>query len=105
MESEALANHFITVETTFNKACDQIRIFNDQLDDLQVRLDRAERDRQRHILYSLRIKMSVMEGVRNMVCEYAAQLADDLVQTQCQLLADAEEAEADQSSDDSDIEM
>ena len=102
MESEALAAHFITVETSFNKACDQIRLFNDQLDDLQVRLDRAERDRQRSILYSLRIKMSVMEGVRNMVCEYAAQLADDLVQTQCQLLVDAE---AGQSSDDSDIEM
>lgn len=102
MEAETLATHFVTVETTFNKACDQIRLFNDQLDDLQVRLDRAERDRQRSILYSLRIKMSVLEGVRNMVCEYAAQLADDLVQTQCQLLNDAE---AGQSSDDSDIEM
>lgn len=102
MENQTLASHFVSVETAFNKACDQIRHFNEQLDGLQVRLDRAERDSQRGVLYSLHLKLSVMEGVRNMVFEYAAHLADDLMQTQCQLLLTGEGA---QSSDDSDIEM
>ena len=102
MESNTLVAHFLSVETNFNKACDQIRIFNSQLDDMQVRLDRAERGHQPSVVYSLRIKMSVMEGVRNMVCEYAAELADDLVQTQCQLIADAD---AGHLSYDSDVEM
>ena len=102
MESQTLVSHFVSVEAAFNKACDQIRHFNQQLDGLQVRLDRAERDSQQGIQYSLRLKLAVMEGVRNMVCEYAAHLADDLVQTQCQLLTADERA---QSSDDSDVEM
>ena len=84
---DTLTSRFSHLETIFNKACDQIRLFNRQLDDIQVRMDRATSNKQRAVIYSLRIRMAVMEGVRNMMCEYATRLADDLVKTQDQLVA------------------
>ena len=35
--------------------------------------------------YSLRIKLSALEGVRNMYVEYASMKADELMDLQCQL--------------------
>ena len=48
----------------FHRACNQIVLLNNHLDNLQLRYDCAYRDN------SLRIKLSTLEGVRNMYVEY-----------------------------------
>ena len=78
-----------TIDGRFQRACDQIVILNRHLDNLQLRYDRAHRDNLRTFRYSLRIKLSATEGVRNMFVEYASAVADELMELQCQLLEQA----------------
>ena len=58
-------------EFEFNKACNELAAFNQRLDDIQARYNRAHRDSQRTFRYSLRIQLSVMEGIRDMFIHYA----------------------------------
>ena len=76
----------VNKERRFHRACSQIVLLNRHLDNLQLRYDRAHRDNMRTFRYSLRIKLSALEGVRNMYVEYASMKADELMDLQCQLL-------------------
>ena len=73
-------------ERRFHRACSQIVLLNRHLDNLQLRYDHAHRDNMRTFRYSLRIKLSALEGVRNMYVEYASMKADEVTDLQCQLL-------------------
>ena len=82
-------------EKKFHLACDQVMKLNKVLDDNQTRYDRANNANQRTARYGLRMKLSVLEGVRNMYVEYATMKAEELMLLQCQLCDDV-------TSDDSD---
>ena len=82
-------------EKKFHLACDQVLKLNELLDNNQTRYDRANNANQRTAHYGLRMKLSVLEGVRNMYAEYATMKAEELMLLQCQLCDDV-------TSDDSD---
>ena len=62
----------------FHRVCDQLRILNRRICEIQRRYDVAERNQRKSVRYSIRIQLCVMEGVRNMHYEYALKLADSL---------------------------
>lgn len=66
-------------EFRFRRACEQVVLLNNKLQDLQVRYDRARRDELRSFRYNIRLRMSGVEGVRNAYYEYARQKADKVL--------------------------
>ncbi|KAK6176314.1 hypothetical protein SNE40_014619 [Patella caerulea] len=66
-------------EHRFRRACEQVVLLNNKLKDLQIRYDRARRDQMRSFRYNIRLRMSGMEGVRNVYYEYARQKADKVL--------------------------
>lgn len=66
-------------EFRFRRACEQVILLNNKLQDLQVRYDRARRDELRSFRYNIRLRMSGVEGVRNAYYEYARQKADKVL--------------------------
>lgn len=65
-------------EKQFRTACQQIVQLNRRLDEMSIRYDRANREGRRTFRYSLRLKIAVIEGVRNMYYDYAANKADQI---------------------------
>ena len=62
-------------ERRFKRACEQIVLLNYKLSDLFFRYDKALKENQRSFKYSLRLKISVLEGVINRYGDYAQQKA------------------------------
>ena len=62
----------------FQKSCQQVVLLNQQMADLQVRYDRAARERNTTYRYQLRLRLCVVEGTRNMYFEYAQRAGDQL---------------------------
>lgn len=66
-------------EYRFRRACEQVVLLNNKLQDLQVRYDRARKQEMRSFRYNIRLRMSGVEGVRNAYYEYARQKADKVL--------------------------
>lgn len=66
-------------EYRFRRACEQVVLLNNKLQDLQVRYTRAKRDKRGAFRYNIRLRMSGVEGVRNAYYEYARQKADKVL--------------------------
>ena len=86
MDSQILEKQITAIETHFNTACQQIILLNSKLDALQTRYDRAMKDQLRTHRYNHRLKLSSLEGVRNMLVEYASMKADQLTDIHEQML-------------------
>ena len=95
-----IKNTIAVMERKFHRACNQIVLLNRHIDNLQLRYDRAHRDNRR----TFRIKLSALEGVRNMYVEFASMKADELMDLQCQLLEQttlsSEDSESEEEFDD-----
>ena len=68
-------------ERRFKRACEQIVQLNYKMSDLQSRYSRAKAENHRSFRYSLRLRLAVVEGLRNMYYDYAhnkAQTVADL---------------------------
>ncbi|KAH3720143.1 hypothetical protein DPMN_063037 [Dreissena polymorpha] len=65
-------------ERKFRKACTQIQILNNQLEDIKTRYKKAKTDGFHRFRYNLRLKLAVVEGVRNMYYEYAHAKAEQV---------------------------
>ncbi|KAL8578164.1 hypothetical protein ACOMHN_051719 [Nucella lapillus] len=74
--SSDLQTQLTEAEKSFKRACEQIIHLNRRLDEMAKRYDKASRENHRSFRYSLRLRMAVSEGVRNMYYEYAANKAD-----------------------------
>lgn len=59
------------VERKLMKSCAQLNILNKRLEEMTTRYTRAREDNFHRFRYNLRLKMAVVEGVRNMYYEYA----------------------------------
>ena len=84
-------------EKAFKRACDEIVSLNRQLDDLSKRYDHATKQNRRSFRYSIRLRMAVTEGARNMFYEYATAKADEIADLRCRVIPD--EDDDDESSD------
>ncbi|KAK3094832.1 hypothetical protein FSP39_006851 [Pinctada imbricata] len=59
-------------EAYYASACVQLSALNIQMEQLAKRFERAEEKGQKSFRYSLRMRMAVLEGVRNMFYEFAS---------------------------------
>lgn len=82
LEMDSISSLHVTLSETefrFRRACEQVVLLNNKLQDLQVRYDRARRNELRSFRYNIRLRMSGVEGVRNAYYEYARQKADKVL--------------------------
>lgn len=86
-------------ELSFQKACEQIVFFNKQLDDLQIRYDRANKEGNKAFRYSLRLKIAAGEGLRNTYYEYARCKADLITSLRSTLFGPEQQYETDSDQD------
>lgn len=69
---------FNQLEQKFNTACTCLKTLNKTISRMQTRYDRASEVNRRSYRYTLRIRLVVLEGVRNMYYQYAMQKAEEL---------------------------
>ena len=67
-------------QTKFRRACIQLTLLNKQLDDMKERYSQAKADNFRCFRYNLRLKLAVIEGVRNMYYAYAYAKAEKVAE-------------------------
>ncbi|OWF45996.1 hypothetical protein KP79_PYT15430 [Mizuhopecten yessoensis] len=99
-------NALLGAERRFRRSCEQIVLLNQRLDQLQVRYDMAKSSSNRAFRYNLRLKLAVVEGMRNVYYDYAhnkakmvANLRRDLFGETVEIIAD--DAESSDTSTDS----
>ena len=88
-------------ERRFKRACEQIVQLNYSLDALQQRYSKAKNDNNRSFRYSLRLKIAVVDGMRNMYYDYAHKKAESIAELRQELFGEV----VDIVSGDQDIEM
>ena len=75
-------------ERRFRRACEQIVQLNYKLDELQCRYLKAKRENMRTFRYSLRLRLAVVEGLRNTYYDYAHQKAETVAELRQELFVE-----------------
>ncbi|KAK6177893.1 hypothetical protein SNE40_012767 [Patella caerulea] len=70
----------LETEQRFHRAYEQIVLLDNKLKDLQVRYNRAKRDGNRSFCYTIRLKMSGVQGVRNVYRQYSQHKSEKIIQ-------------------------
>ena len=83
-----LQTTLVISERQFRRACDQIVLMNLQLKEIGIRYKRAKHTGQRSFRYPLRLKLAVVEGVRNMYYDFARQKAEEVEALRYMILGD-----------------
>lgn len=78
-------------ERRFRRACDQIVLLNQRLGEVQKRYKNARSTNNRSFRYNLRLKLAVIEGVRNMYYDYAYTKADQVADLRRELFDESVE--------------
>jgi len=71
----------------FRKACSEIILLNNKIEEIKARYDRAKAQRRLSFRYSNRLKLTALEGVRNLIYEYACAKCEEIEHLQAKLLA------------------
>ena len=82
--------HVIAAEATYadeclRKACIQVALLNSEINRMRFQLENAKRNDQRTRGYQLRLRLTTIEGVRNMYYEYATRKAAMVLHLKSQL--------------------
>ena len=75
------------MQRKFRKACSQVILLNNKIQDAQIRYNRAVTNGQKSFRFIGRLNLATLEGIRNMIYEYAARRADELDAMQDRLVA------------------
>lgn len=86
-------------ERRFRRACDQIVLLNQKLGEVQKRYKNARNTNNRSFRYNLRLKLAVVEGVRNMYYDYAYIKADQVADLRRELFDESVEIISGSDSD------
>lgn len=87
-------------ELYFRRACEQVFLLNRQVEETTVRFHVADDAGNKVHRYNVRLRLSILEGVRNMFYEYAAKKAAAIVELQrCILETDIVSDDGDGDSD------
>lgn len=97
---EGMLVSFQVLDTKFRRACHHIRTLNRQIEEFQIRYDRAFATGRRSFRYTHRLKLATFEGMRNMYYEYACRRADELEQMQSVLIEKGLISDSDADSED-----
>ena len=91
-------------QTKFRKACIQLKLLNRQLTDMNDHYSRAKDDNFSCFRYNPRLKLAVIEGVRNMYYDYAYMKAEDVARLRQDLFGDDLDIVVSDSETDDDFE-
>ena len=69
----------------FRRACSQVILLNHQIEGAKARYDRARTGRRLSFRYSNRLKLTSLEGVRNLIYEYACVKCEEIEGLQAKL--------------------
>ena len=97
---ERMLMSFQMLDTKFRRACHHMRVLNRQIEEFQIRYDRAFAKGRRSFRYMHRLKLATFEGMRNMYYEYACRRADELEQMQNVLIEKDLISDSDADSED-----
>ncbi|KAK3612095.1 hypothetical protein CHS0354_031164 [Potamilus streckersoni] len=97
-----LKKELTETEIKFRKACDQIIILNKKMESVQKRYNRAKETNFRIFRYKLRLRLAIIEGVRNVYYEYANRKANDIVNIRRELYGEIVEIVTTGADDESD---
>lgn len=87
-------------ERRFRRACEQIVLLNQKLEELQRRYNRAKDINQKSFRYSLRLRLSVLEGIRNTYFDYAHAKAEQVGELRRDLFGEIVQIVTGEESDD-----
>jgi len=68
---QEMKNELTQTEIRFRKACNQINLLNRKMESIHKRYNCAKKNNHRVFRYKLRLRLAVVEGLRNMYYEYA----------------------------------
>lgn len=97
-----LRKKLISAESYFRKACEQVFVLNRHVEETTQRFNDAEVLGNKVLRYNLRLRLSVLEGVRNMFYEFAAKKATEITQLQRHIL-NAHDFDVNADDSDSDV--
>lgn len=69
----------------FRRACSQVILLNHKIESAKARYDRARAVRRLSFRYSNRLKLTSLEGVRNLIYEYACVKCEEIEALQARL--------------------
>ena len=69
----------------FRRACQQVILMNNRIEEMKARYDRARASNRRSFRYTNRLKLCVIEGVRNMYYDFACSKCDEIEDKQAKL--------------------
>lgn len=87
-------------ERRFKRACEQIVQLNYSLDALQQRYSKAKKDNHKSFRYSLRLRIAVVDGMRNMYYDYAHKKAETIAELRQELFGEVVDIITDESTTD-----
>ena len=90
-------------EHKFQRACAQIKLLNQQLQDVQTRYLRAKAAGNRPFRYNQRLRLACIEGVRNTFYDYAYAQAEVVAELRRQLFGEEIDIVADDYIEDTEI--
>ncbi|VDI51168.1 Hypothetical predicted protein [Mytilus galloprovincialis] len=77
MEVALCQERLVVVERRFRKACEQIVHMNHRLSNLERRYNRAKKEGNKSFRYTLRLRIAVVDGVREVFYQFAYQKAKE----------------------------
>ena len=74
-----------SVNKVFRRACSQVILLNHKIEAAKTRYDRARSVRRLSFRYSNRLKLTSLEGVRNLIYEHACAKCEEIEALQAKL--------------------
>lgn len=90
MEHLHVSEQMREAQAKFEKACHQIVLLDQKIRDLEVRYKRAVKNKKHSFRYNLRLRLSVVTGVKMMYHHYASTKAEELDQLRRQMVGGRE---------------
>lgn len=78
----------IDSECRFNRACAQVDLLTSRLSDLQCRYEKACQENHPSFRYNLKLRLGVLERLRDMYCEYANRKAETVADLRRELFGE-----------------
>lgn len=78
MDTQMLEEKVSEARSKFERACQQIVLLDQKIKDLEVRYRRAVKNKKNSFRYNLRLRLSVVTGVKMMYHHYASTRAEEL---------------------------
>ncbi len=97
--SQSIAVKMKDLDTKFHTACRQVTLLNERVIDAQNRFDRSNNVDRHSFRYCLRLRLIVLEGVRNIYYEYATRCAASLDDLHLDLMESSYYGTADSDDD------